>query len=69
MAKEWRLASCTGQENVQRAIQEKTNETPPWDVHSITPAGLTTEEHPLNPGQKFTIMNFLVLFVREAFDA
>lgn len=67
--KEYRLASCLGDENVQKAIEDKTAENPPWEVHSITPAGLVTRDHPLHPKGKVTIMAFLVLFEREEYDA
>lgn len=69
MPKEYRIASCLGEDNVQRAIQEKSNETPPWEVHSITPAGLQSITHPLQVTKTVTLMAFLVLFERENFNA
>lgn len=65
MAKEYIIANCLGVENVQKAIEEKSSEIPEWEVHSITPAGLTTYKHPLDPKQAVAIMGFLVLFERE----
>lgn len=65
MAKEYIIANCLGVENVQAAIEEKASEIPEWEVHSITPAGLTTHRHPLDPKQALAIMQFLVLFHRE----
>lgn len=65
MAKEYTIANCLGVENVQKAIEEKASEIPEWEVHSITPAGLTTHKHPLDPKAAIAIMGFLVLFWRE----
>lgn len=60
---EYLVVNCLGDDNVVRAINDKTAEVPPWEVHSIVPSGLQTQQHPLS-GKKTAIMTFLVLFHR-----
>jgi hypothetical protein len=66
MAREYRLARCRGEDNVSLAIQKKTNEVPPWEVHSIVVSGTETIEQPLRPNEILVITHFLVLFERAA---
>jgi len=63
---EYLVVNCIGDENVVAALNEKTAEFPPWELHSIVPAGVKTfEPNPLNPrAQKVAIMCFLVVFWR-----
>lgn len=60
---EYLVVSCLGDENVTKALNDKTSEVPPWELHSVVPAGLHTQEHALS-GKKIAIMTFLVIFHR-----
>lgn len=61
---EYLVVNCLGDENVTKALNDKTAKVPPWELHSIIPAGVQTHEHPLNPSRKVAIMAFLVVFHR-----
>lgn len=71
MSRFYRTAECAGEENVRKAIEKITgtdDEKGQWLVHSITPAGVKQHQHPIS-GQNIVIMNYLVLFERDVFDA
>lgn len=60
------VASCTGEDNVRKAIEAKINDG--WEVHSIAPNGVAVfDVNPLSSQpQKAVLPKFLVLFWRLA---
>lgn len=61
---EYQVVNCLGDENVVKALNEKTAEVPPWELHSVVPSGLNQMQHPLHPSKTVAIMTFLVIFHR-----
>lgn len=58
---EYTVISCLGDENVTKALSDYTAQVPPWELHSVVPGGLKTEQ---TLQGKIAIMTFLVIMQR-----
>lgn len=66
---EYRFAHCLGQDNVRKATEERINDEPPWEIHSVVFCGLTQAQPqslaPVDPRKIPVLPSFFVIFQRE----